>query len=664
MNKKVFPILSCIAIPLLSSAYADSNNLGKISVTATKTARALSEVPASISIITESDINNSVATSADELLKEVSGVDFKHPLGFMATGTSNKITLRGFGGSTEGRTLLLVDGVPMNDSYFSGVEWNQIAVDDIKQIEVVKGAGSALYGSNALGGVINIITKKPKGFKSTVDLSYGSMNTKIGSASTSGTVGAFGYYLSGRWLKSDGYQADIGSNIKPNTIKRATERENATVKFNYNIDDSSSVGASYLYFHNQSSGVLEVVGGYNPYEQQMQTLQANYSKIFENSSELQITLYSKISETSYDSLESSKTAIKYQNSATINETGGTLQYTYIINDMHTLTSGIDFQFGYAKSEDDYVSGPFNTVEGNQDYQALFLQDEIFLGSDWVINIGGRFDRYENHSGKGHDETQTPTFDTTYDSRTFTAFSPKIGVLYHISDMTSLKGSIGKAFRAPTVYDLYRTWISGSYTYASNPDLDPENVLSYEIGLEQKIGQGLLSVTAYRSDAEDFIYSITPDPAVSTYKEKTNVGKVQIHGVEVELGYPLSESVDFNANYTFNESVIKEFDPDPTLEEKFLTDVPKNKASASISYKNPSLFNLKTSVRYVGDRYSDDKNTESKVYDAYTLVDLKLSRTINKYATLEVSVDDLFDKTYEEYYVSPGRVILGTLKMSF
>lgn len=665
MKKAHKIVLSLIVASALNSAYADSTDLGEISVTATKTQRAVSDVPASISIITEQDINASVATSADELLKNISGVDLKHPLGFMSTGTSNKITLRGFGGGTEGRTLLLIDGVPMNDSYFNGVEWNQISVDDIKRIEVVKGAGSALYGSNALGGVINIITKKPQEQKTNLDLSYGSMNTKKGAASTTGKVGNFGYYLSGQLLDSDGYQADIGTNIKSNTTKRGVERQNATVKVNYDIDDSSSIGATYLYFHNKTTGVLDITGGYNPYDQKINTYQAKYTKTFENDSDLSLTLFKKINESSYDSLNSAKTSINYADSAKIDEFGGTLQYTYPLNEMNTITAGTDFQLGHAKSQDNYTNNNIVTVEGDQDYQAFFLQDEIFVGKDWVFNLGGRFDRYENHSAKGHDETQTPTLDTSYGSRTFTAFSPKIGVLYHLSKDTSIKGSIGKAFRAPTIYDLYRTWIYGSYVYAANPNLDPESVLSYEIGIEQNINdKALFTLTAYQSDAKDFIYSITPDPFTPSYKEKKNVGKVQIRGIETELSYQINNEFKFNANYTFNESVIKEFKEDTTLKNKFLTDVPKNKASASIEYKNPNIMNAKASVRYVGDRFSDDKNTVSKIYKSYMLVDLKLSRKINKYAEVEMSVDDLFDKTYEEYYVSPGRVFLATLKMNF
>ena len=656
--------LSLIVLSTLNNVYAESTNVGEISVTATKTQRFVSEVPASINIITEQDINSSVATSADELLKNIAGVDFKHSVGFMSTGTTNKITLRGFGGGTEGRTLLLVDGIPMNDSYFSGVEWNQIAVDDIKRIEVVKGAGSALYGSNALGGVINIITKKPKKQKTDISFGYGSLNTKIGSATMSDKIGNFGYYISGQLLNSEGYMADYGTNLKSNSEKRGADRQNATVKVNYDIDDTSSLGATYLYFHNKTLGVFNIVEGYNPYDQKMNTYQARYTKTFENDSDLSVTLFKKLSETSYDSLNSAKTSISYADTGNIDEFGGTLQYTYPLNAMNTITAGIDFQFSYAKSKDDYSTGKIVTVEGNQDYQAVFLQDEIFIGKDWVINIGGRVDSYKNHSGKGHDETQTPTSDTTYASRTFTAFSPKVGVLYHLTKDTSIKGSVGKAFRAPTIYDLYRTWVYGSYVYASNPNLDPETVVSYELGIEQNINdRGVFSVTAYQSDAKDFIYSITPDPAVPTQKEKKNVGKVQIRGIETEFDFQLTNTLKFNANYTFNESVIKEFKENTALENKFLTDVPKHKASFGLAYQNPNIINAKTTVRYVGDRYSDDANTESKIYKSYTMIDLKLSKKLNKNTDLEISVDDLFNSTYKEYYVSPGRVILATLKVS-
>jgi len=652
------------AVTFLNVANADSTDLGEVSVTATKTERKVSDVPASINIITEKDIENSVALSANEILKNVAGLNIRNSMGLMSVDTSNKVYMRGFGGS-DARSLVLIDGVPMNDPYTGAVDWNQIPMSSIKRIEVVKGSGSSLYGSNAMGGVINIITKKPKEQKTDITLSYGSMNTKIGSISTTGKVGKFGYFFSGQMAKSDGYITDVATNQKENSIKRGVERENANIKFTYDIDDTSDITASYIYYHNQDVGALDVPSGYNPYEKTMHTLQATYAKFFDNLSDMKITIYSKPGENSYDSLKYNatyQTELQYKDEGKNDDYGVTAQYTIPIGD-HIITAGVDMKNSYAEKKDIYATSGTIFKKGSQDYYGIFAQDEWFINKQFILNIGGRVDYYKNHSGEMHDEVNS--IDTNYQEKTFNAFSPKIGAVYHATKSTSLRASIGKAFRAPTVSDLYSNWVYYSNVYAGNPNLDPETVISYEIGVDQKIGDGNIHITAYRSDAEDFIYSIDPlDPLSTNYKEKTNVGEVEIQGVEFEVDYTFTDALKVMANYTYNESKIKKFEANSALEGKYLTYIPKNKASVSIEYMNPKIINIIASGRYVGKRYSDDANTESSAYESYTLFDLKLSKKITKNSELEVSVDDLFDRGYIEYHNSPGRVVTARLKMSF
>jgi len=653
------------AATFLNVANADSIDLGDVSVTATKTERKVADVPASINIVTQKDIENSVASNANEILKNVAGVNIRNSMGLMSTSTTNKLYMRGFGG-TDARSLVLLDGVPLNDAYGGAVEWTQIPMDSIKRIEVVKGSGSSLYGSNAMGGVINIITKKPQKQQTNINLSYGSMNTKIGSISTSGKKGKFGYYLSGQFTDSDGYIADLESNQKDNTIKRGVEKANANLKFTYDIDDSSDVGVLYNYMDRKTTGILDIPGGYNPYKNSMSTAQINYSKFFENSSDMKVTIYNKMGENSYDSLvyhATNPTEIKYQDEGETSDYGATLQYTLPLGN-HIITTGLEGKKSSAEKIDTYLSNSATiTTEGKQDYYAFFGQDEWFVNEKFIVNIGARLDYYKNHGGKMYDEVNNVY--TDHATKSFNAFSPKIGLVYHLTENTSIRTSIGKAFRAPTVSDLYRDWISYEKVYAGNANLDPETVISYEIGVDQKIGNGNIHITAYRSDAEDFIYSIDPlDPLSTNYKEKTNVGEVEIQGIEFEADYAFTDAWKLLANYTYNESKIKKFEANSALEGKYLTYVPKNKASVSIEYMNPNFINIIASGRYVGKRYSDDMNSESSAYESYTLYDLKLSRKITKNSQFEVSVDDLFDKGYIEYYNSPGRVVMATLKMSF
>jgi len=648
------------AATFLNVANADSIDLGDVSVTATKTERKVADVPASIEVITEKDIKNSTSLNANELLKNVAGVSIRNPLGVMSTSSNNKVYMRGFGGN-DARTLVLLDGVPLNDAFGGAVEWTQIPLDAIKRIEVVKGSGSSLYGSNAMGGVINIITKKPQKQQTNINLSYGSMNTKIGSISTSGKNGKFGYYLLGQLTDSDGYIADVKP--KDNSIKRGVEKANANLKLTYDIDDSSGIGVSYNYMDRKTTGVLDIPGGYNPYTNSMGTAQINYNKFFKNSSDMKITIYNTMTKTTYDSLSGS--VIKYKDDGETSDYGTTLQYTLPIGN-HIITTGIEGKTSFAEKVDTYLSNSdIIATEGKQDYYAFFGQDEWFINEKFILNIGARLDYYKNHGGKMYDEVNNVY--TDHATKSFNAFSPKIGLVYHVTEDTSLRTSIGKAFRAPTVSDLYRDWIDTSgRVYAANPDLKPEEVISYEIGLDQKLGSnGAINITAYQSDAKDFIYRIKPlDPTSTNFEEKTNVGEVLIRGIETEFNYKFNTQWRLLANYTYNKSTIEKFEANTDLEGKYLTYIPKQKASATLTYENSDIGTINAGVRYAGKRYSDDLNTESKAYESYTLYDLKLSRKITKNSQFEVSVDDLFDKGYIEYYNSPGRVVMATLKMSF
>ncbi|MDD2949588.1 MAG: TonB-dependent receptor [Sulfuricurvum sp.] len=664
--------LSLAVIAVCGSAYAnEAVDLGDVSVTATRTERKVIDVPASIEVITQKDIKNSVAQSADELLKEVSGLDVKHSMGAVTSGTSNKIVMRGFGGTTEGRVLLLIDGVPMNDLYGGDIEWNRIPISAIERIEIVKGATSALYGSGAMGGVINIITKKPTNkAKTDVTLNYGSMNTKIGSLSTIGKVEKVGYFLSGDRTTSDGYNPETPANTKSYTRDKGTKRDNLNGKLTYDPDGTSSLFLSGSYYDNQTTGTLPI-DSFNPYYQKQKTYTAGYTKKFENDNEILVKAFIKDEFSSYDSANSAKTAVQYESSSTNDDRGGTIQTTIPFTDnalfgTSTFVAGVDLRQGSIDRFNHYIDGSGKNikVEGKQKYIGLFLQDEIFIGENWIINLGGRYDSWTNYDGHGYDSSLATT-DTYYSSTSTNGFSPKIGIVNHLTDTTSFRASAGRAYRAPTLSDLYNTFVSGSKIWYGNPDLKPESVKSYEVGIDQKIfDTGKLSVTAYQSDAKDFFYYITTPPSggYTAAQTKTNVGKVKIRGVEVDASYPFTDQIQVLANYTYNTSKIEEYKENTALEGKYLIEVPKHKGSISLLYANPNLIDTKISARYVGDRYSNDANTAE--YKSYTLLDLKLSKKLGEHLEATLSVDDLFDRSYTEYYVSPGRVVFGALKMTF
>jgi iron complex outermembrane receptor protein len=176
----------------------------EVVVTATRQEEKISSVPANVTVITETDIKNSTAYDIPDLLRSQVGVFVNDIAGNRRSYT---VDLRAFGETASLNTLVLVDGRRINQADLSGSDWSLIPLDRIRKIEIIRGGrGSVLYGDNAAGGVINIITKEGEAFKTGAEINGGSYETFKGSAFVSGTQNKVSYALSGSYLTSDGYR--------------------------------------------------------------------------------------------------------------------------------------------------------------------------------------------------------------------------------------------------------------------------------------------------------------------------------------------------------------------------------------------------------------------------------------------------------------------------
>lgn len=263
----VFALLLALALPVGARAQEDEsrngeesvNKLDEVVVTATRTERSLETLPESVSVVTREEIEKSAAFRADDLLREMPGVYVRSYQGILSSSTTNDIGIRGLTG--EDRVLVLKDGIPINDPYGGAVEWNEAGIEDIERIEVVRGPGSALYGSNAMGGVVNIVTRKPGGdFSASAKAGYGGMNTRLASARSSAGVGRFGYYVSGSYLESDGY-CDIPKEKKmPYHANKEVERYNYQGKLSFDIDDTSYSTFTFSHYEQEDTGRYKIPG--------------------------------------------------------------------------------------------------------------------------------------------------------------------------------------------------------------------------------------------------------------------------------------------------------------------------------------------------------------------------------------------------------------------
>ncbi len=356
-----------------------------------------------------------------------------------------------------------------------------------------------------------------------------------------------------------------------------------------------------------------------------------------------------------------------------------LQFSVPFLEKHLVTFGGSFRQGSATITETFLTSyqdeDSKTVEkykakGKDRTWSAFVEAEISLLQNLTAYLGGRYDLWETSDGyivdrnpaTGLPKAGYPKF---YEARDASSFSPKFSIVYKPFDMTTLRASAGKAFRAPSVYDLYRTWVSSTgTTWAANPELNPETVKSWDVGVEQGLWPGAKVKAAYFENCmEDLIYRKT---VTSTYREFVNAGKAESRGVELEIEQKFGKWLKLFSNYTYTDAKVKENNANPASVGKRLTQVPQHmfNAGASAAYGH---FSGSLTGRYVGKRYANDTNNDVTnnvftSYDPYFVADAKISYQVTKSAALSLSVDNIFDKQYFGYYPAPGRSWFAELKI--
>ncbi|HVN98122.1 MAG TPA: TonB-dependent receptor [Syntrophorhabdaceae bacterium] len=602
------------------------------------------------------------------------------------------VNLRGTG-DFSARTVYLIDGMPVGSSISFT---NTINRNDIERIDVVMGPSSALYGANASGGVVNIITRQgKKDMGSTLSVGYGSNNTKRPYASTGGAFrqgdNQFHYYLSYAGDYSDGYSNIPIDNTRriytksPSTLTTATVdsadysstylsgkagwigRDGAsfTIAYNYallNINggqpnliplDSGKQGLGSVRFQLPVSNIMKITfsGGYQDWDRPAKT---DYG-ISQVGSKLVFDWRKRYSQES----KVTRTPLELQDDFYLGKnnilTAGTFYSRERIgSDTNTWTTGA------AVSGTDYKT----------DQEAFYLQDQaLFLDKKLSLLMGARYDNWKFHDI--YDSASTPNY-LKDSSSNYTTY--RGGAKYRINDQFAIRSSAGTAFYPglPTWY--FQNTTTGTTWRVANPDLKPEKTWMVDLGLEgqlKKTGTSFNMTTYYGKIENMFsgVYSPSPTvPGVSLLKIQ-NIGKVEIYGLETQINQIITDQFSAVMNLTLNKSLIIE---DPANQGNQVANTPSFMGNAGIQYMNPRLMSGSLIYRYVGNQFYDNENTRLPFYsmDSYQTVDLKIwrdwkltERTILKTA---LTVENLLDRQFAQEYVypNPGRTIMGVVSVNF
>ena len=609
-------------------------SLSTVVVTASGTAVDIKEAPASISVITREDIERKPVTSIGELLSTIPGVTG----GLSGTGAQSKIKLRGL---PEKYTLILVDGKRQGNS--AGINYRDdlgsqdldwISPEMIERIEVVRGPMSSLYGSDAMGGVINVITRKvAKNWHGSVRA-----DATLQERSTSGDAYQTNFYLSGP-IKTD----LLGLSLYGNYGKRDQDR----IYQGYNKSDNRSLNLRLALTPSKNHDLIAEIGTSRQHfvsspGMTLLPTDAPSDRKFEREN-YSLQHKGRWGWASSDTYLQREETRNLSRDMTIRNTVFNSSWVAPLGRQHLLTTGVYYnQQDLRDTTTNTLPGSARTTADRTQY-AWFAEDEWRLRENFALTGGLRYD----HDSKGGSQ-----------------WSPRLYGVWNLDAQWTVKGGVSTGFRAPSLRQTLGDWGQSSRggNIYGNPDLKPETSLSKELGVLYNNGAGLSAgLTVFDNEFNDKITRIAcPEcgPANSSGNTPTtnvNIDKAITRGIEATFKAPLARTLDLSSSYTFTKSEQKsgEFAGQP------LSQLPRHMLNLALNWKPSQQWAgwAKLSYRGKESQPTGGRSARTWVAGSYAMFDMGGSYNYSKDVTFYAGIYNLFDKDvyYEDYAtVQDGR----------
>jgi len=601
-------------------------------VTATRIETPINQIGSSVTVIDDVEIELNQQRTLPDALQTVPGLNIVQTGG---PGGKASVFVRG---SNSNDTKVLIDGIDTNDPSQDGVfDFGQVLTSDLARVEVLRGPQSSLYGSDALAGVINLVTKKGEGpprFEGMLE--GGSFDTFNQSARASGSISRFNYSFSVAHLFVDDTPVTPLDLLPPGRKRINDSYENTTLSTRLGADLTDTFGLeavarytdSMLFFTGDDFSVFPSVPAAEQSEQHAQQLftrgqtqLALFDGAFKNTFGLGYTLY--------------RTKIQAPDTgfglppANLNN-GDRLKFDWLGN--ITITEQYALLLGFEDQNDRLLDSPISVGNGNFAGFAE-LQSEIVHGLFAAASV--RHDENERFGGK-----------TTW--RIAPAYLvPKIG--------TKLKLSYGTGFKAPSLTQLFVDF--PAFNFFANPNLKPEESEGYDFGFEQPLWQDRVrfGVTYFHNEITNLIL------ANATFTSLENIGRATAEGVEVFASLAITDRFNLRVDYTYTDAT----DDDTGLE---LLRRPKHRASLSATWRPLDRLSISTTMIYVGSQVDGDRSFSIPRLntDPYFIANLAAEYDVGKGVTVFARANNSFDERYQDPtgFQRPGFGVYGGVRVNF
>lgn len=637
--KPSLAIAGAVAIALSQQAFAEEKSASTetMVVTAAGFEQSLKNAPASISVITRDELESRYYRDVTDALKSVPGVTIT------GGGDKTDISIRGMGSSY---TLILVDGKRQSsrqtrpNSDGPGIEQGWLPpLQAIERIEVIRGPMSTLYGSDAIGGVINIITRKDsQDWHGNVQLS-----TVIQEDRKSGDEQSANFFVTG----------PLNDSLSLQVYGQTTQRDEDEIEHGFGDKSLRSLTGKINYQVNEKHDI-QFEAGVSSQDRSNEVGKSAQSSgcrgtCEDNENEYRRHNFAVSHQGDWGNVGRSDTYLQYEdnkNKSRKMEIENTVFKSSLVTPIaaHTLTLGVE---GKHEKLEDFTSNTISdrTKISNTQW-AAFVEDEWAIVDSFRLTVGGRLDHDKNYGSH---------------------FSPRVYGVWDMASEWTLKGGVSTGFRAPQLREVTSNWgqVSRGGNIYGNPDLEPEKSVNKELSLIYQGESGLSSsLTLFHNDFKDKITRVacpsnvcTDGPnnwgSVPTYR--VNVDKAETYGAETTIDVPVTDAIDFKASYTYTHSEQKSGD----FKGKPLVQQPQHLFSADLSWQNTDRLNSWAKVTYHGQEMKPTGSASAKDFRApdYTFVDAGVTYALTTNTTLKAAIYNLLDKDvgYDDYhYVEDGR----------
>jgi len=639
-----------------SAMAAEAEQVAEIVVVGRRDGAPAFERPYGPTVIDAATLATAPQRRLDEALRAVPGFSlFRRSGSRTANPTAQGVSLRGIGPNGAGRTLVLVDGVPVNDPFGGWVYWSRLPTAAVDSVTITRGGGAGPWGNAALAGTIRVETRQRDGLD--MEMAGGNNGTWLGQAAVGGTADGWHIGLSGSAFRTDGVYL-----VEPSRRGTIDTKANSDA---YAVDGVLSTTVGAVSATAKLSGFKESRGNGTPYTRNSTNATEASLRVVGEGEKIDWEAIAYWRDWSFASTFSGVNAARTAETPSLDQyevpataKGGILQVSFSPAQQHETDIGADLRETNGKTKEliTYTGGRYTRLRdagGKQTVAGLFAEHAWTPTSDLTLSAGGRLDAWRNSDGHRTERDIASgglLRNDRYATRDGMVANGRAGLDWQVNELVGMRSAAYTGFRLPTLNELYRPFRVGNDITEADPGLEPERMRGLEVGLRLAPSSGVnLNATLFRvqlkNAVDNVVIQTTPGtnaalgvfvPAGGSLAQRQGLGRVRVQGVEADLGWQATRDLRLGLAYLFSDSEITNPGSMVTLKGNQLGQSPRHSGTLDATWTPVPALTLRTQIRASGKQFEDSRNLGT--LNAYVVGDLyaawRLSPNLEFYATAE------------------------------